>query len=144
MIKEDIIRICENTKKLLIKKNKAYGNSAINPIGVFGDGDAIKALGARMDDKLMRIKSLGVNESSIDTLYDLHGYITLLIIAIERQENIDSMDSVCEDDSNTKKILNAREKSNDVSEHQRDNKSKTNYSTNMSGTYQEWETEILD
>ena len=145
MTKDDIIRVCGNTQNLLIKKNKAYGDSALDPIGVFGNGDAVTSLGARMDDKLMRLKSLGIGKDSIDTLYDLHGYITLLIIAIERKESIDSFDAVCKDDSNTSKlILNAREDSNDVQEHQRDNKSGIHYNTNLTGAYKEWQSEILD
>ena len=105
MTKKDIKRVCDNTKNLLIKKNEAYGDSALNPLGIFGNGDAVVSLGARMDDKLMRLKSLGINKDSVDTLYDLHGYITLLIIAIERKENIDSMDAICEDDSNTSNLI---------------------------------------
>jgi|TARA_R110002153_G_scaffold49128_3_gene138605 hypothetical protein len=145
MTKDDIIRVCGNTQNLLIKKNKAYGDSALEPIGIFGNGDAVTSLGARMDDKLMRLKSLGIGKDSIDTLYDLHGYITLLIIAIERKESIDSFDAVCKDDSNTSKlILNAREDSNDVQEHQRDSKSGIHYNTNLTGAYKEWQSEILD
>ena len=58
MTKEDIKRVCDNTKNLLIKKNEAYGDSALNPLGIFGNGDAVVSLGARMDDKLMRLKSV--------------------------------------------------------------------------------------
>jgi len=145
MTKDDIIRVCDNTKNLLIKKNKAYGDSALNPLGIFGNGDAVVSLGARMDDKLMRLKSLGMGKDSVDTLYDLHGYITLLIIAIERKENINSLDAVCDDDSNTAKLIeDAREDSNDVQEHQRDNESIPRYNSNLTGAYQEWQSEILD
>ncbi len=145
MTKDDIKRVCDNTKNLLIKKNEAYGDSALNPIGIFGNGDAVVSLGARMDDKLMRLKSLGINKDSIDTLYDLHGYITLLIIAIERKENINSLDAVCDDDSNTKNLIaNAREDSNDVQGHQRDSQPQVHYNQNLSGAYQEWQAEILD
>lgn len=145
MTKDDIKRVCDNTKNLLIKKNEAYGDSALNPIGIFGNGDAVVSLGARMDDKLMRLKGLGINKDSVDTLYDLHGYITLLIIAIERKENINSLDAVCDDDSNTKNLIaNAREDSNDVQGHQRDNQSQVYYNQNLSGAYQEWQAEILD
>lgn len=145
MTKDDIKRVCDNTKNLLIKKNEAYGDSALNPIGIFGNGDAVVSLGARMDDKLMRLKGLGINKDSVDTLYDLHGYITLLIIAIERKENINSLDAVCDDDSNTKNLIaNAREDSDDVQGHQRDNQSQVYYNQNLSGAYQEWQAEILD
>lgn len=103
--KESIERVCEATKRLLIKKNREYGNSALEPIGVFGDGNAVVSLGARMDDKLMRLKSLGIGSQTIDTLFDLHGYITLLIIAIERSSNIRSEDLIVGDDSNTSKAI---------------------------------------
>ena len=145
MTKDDIVRVCDNTKNLLIKKNKAYGDSALEPLGIFGNGDAVVSLGARMDDKLMRLKSLGMGKDSVDTLYDLHGYITLLIIAIERKENINSLDAVCDDDSNTSKLIsNAREDSDDVQEHQRDNQSIPRYNSNLTGAYQEWQSEILN
>ena len=145
MTKDDIKRVCDNTKNLLIKKNEAYGDSALNPIGIFGNGDAVVSLGARMDDKLMRLKGLGINKDSVDTLYDLHGYITLLIIAIERKENINSLDAVCDDDSNTSKLIsNAREDDNDVQGHQRDSQPQVHYNQNLSGAYQEWQAEILD
>jgi hypothetical protein len=145
MTKDDIIRVCDNTKNLLIKKNKAYGDSALNPLGIFGNGDAVVSLGARMDDKLMRLKSLGMGKDSVDTLYDLHGYITLLIIAIERKENINSLDAVCDDDSNTAKLIaDAREDSNDVQEHQGNNPTGIHYNSNLTGAYQSWQAEILD
>ena len=145
MTKDDIVRVCDNTKNLLIKKNKAYGDSALEPLGIFGNGDAVVSLGARMDDKLMRLKSLGMGKDSVDTLYDLHGYITLLIIAIERKENINSLDAVCDDDSNTSKLIsNAREDSDDVQEHQRDSQSVPRYNSNLTGAYQEWQSEILN
>ena len=145
MTKDDIKRVCDNTKNLLIKKNEAYGDSALNPLGIFGNADAVTSLGARMDDKLMRLKSLGINKNSVDTLYDLHGYITLLIIAIERKENIDSFDAVCDDDSNTSKLIsNAREDDNDVQGHQRHSQPQIHYNQNITGAYQEWQAEILD
>ena len=98
-----------------------------------------------MDDKLMRLKSLGINKESVDTLYDLHGYITLLIIAIERSEGLDSLEAVCDDDKNTtKSILNAEQNHNNVSERKRAQQSHTHYNTNITGAYQEWQTEILD
>lgn len=106
--KQDIIRVSNNTRDLLLTKNDAYGDSALNPIGVFGHLDARTSLGARMDDKLMRLKSLQMGSEAVDTLYDLQGYITLMIIAIERAEGIDSFNQVCETDSNTSEIINGK------------------------------------
>ena len=116
--KDDIIRVCNATRDLLIKKNKAYGDSALSPLAMFGSGDPIVSLGARMDDKLMRLRSLGIGIQTIDTLYDLHGYLTLLLIAIERKHSIDSSEQIVQDDSNTTTTINSNEevrtKSNDV------------------------------
>ena len=44
---------------LLKSKNKAYGNSALEPANIFSEADAIDSLCARIDDKLMRIKNKG-------------------------------------------------------------------------------------
>lgn len=93
------------TRDLLIQKNRQYGDSALNPIGVFGDANPIVSLGARMDDKLMRLRGLDMDAGAIDTLYDLNGYLCLLIIAIERAEQIDSTTHTIADDSNTGNTL---------------------------------------
>ena len=50
---KDITRVADNNKKLLIKKNIQYGDSALEPIGIFSQGGAVASLGARMDDKLI-------------------------------------------------------------------------------------------
>lgn len=143
----DICRICDNTKSLLLKKNRSYGDSALEPLGVFGNGDAVTSLGARADDKLMRLKSLGINKNSVDTLYDLHGYITLLIIALERKENIDSMDAVCEDDTNTSNLINQRDNAgtgNTIQEYNEHAGTPLLFTQNSTGAYQEWQVQILD
>lgn len=71
----------EEIKDLLILKNNAYGNSALEPINVFNKGNAVDSLCARIDDKLSRIKNTGLNDLTEDTLLDLSGYMVLLIIA---------------------------------------------------------------
>ena len=68
---------------MLAEKNEAYGNSALEPINIFSKGDAVESLQARIDDKLARIKNRGVNDETEDTLFDLCGYLILLIIAKE-------------------------------------------------------------
>jgi hypothetical protein len=73
---------CKELERLLLEKNEAYGSSALFPLGVFSKGDAIESLCARMDDKLMRIKNCGINDTTEDTLSDLAGYIILLQMAL--------------------------------------------------------------
>ena len=81
-----IIQTSQEVTALLLEKNAAYGDSALNPVGIFSKGNAIDSLCARLDDKLMRIKSKGITDATEDTVQDLIGYLILLKIAI-RQEN---------------------------------------------------------
>ena len=81
LIKEVISQV----KNLLIEKNRAYGDSAINPSNVFSNGDALDSLGARIDDKLMRIKNVGINDETEDTLIDLIGYLVLYKVALKKE-----------------------------------------------------------
>lgn len=87
MVRETISLKCKKLEQLLLEKNKAYGSSALFPLGVFSKGDAVESLCARMDDKLMRIKNSGINDTTEDTLSDLAGYIILLQMALELKEN---------------------------------------------------------
>ena len=64
--------------ELLKSKNKAYGNTALNPVKIFSKLDATEALCARIDDKVMRIKNKGINDKTEDTVNDLIGYLLLL------------------------------------------------------------------
>tara|TARA_R100000234_G_C4969277_1_gene165418 strand:- start:602 stop:1012 length:411 start_codon:yes stop_codon:yes gene_type:complete len=67
-----------NIGDLLKSKNKAYGNTALKPLGIFSKLDASEALCARIDDKLARISNKGINDQTEDTVSDLIGYLLLL------------------------------------------------------------------
>ena len=79
---------------LLLEKNKAYGDSALNPANIFAKGSAVDNLCCRIDDKLMRIKNKGIDDKTEDTLVDLIGYFILLKIAIENNSKSQSNESV--------------------------------------------------
>ena len=72
---------------LLKSKNKAYGNSALEPANIFSQANAIDSLSARIDDKLMRIKNKGIYDATEDTVHDLVGYLLLLSMAIEQDKD---------------------------------------------------------
>jgi len=78
---EELVRILETLKRILLAKNSDYGNSFEKTFSEFGITSSI----IRMSDKLNRFKNLAsqktpqVNESIIDTLYDLAGYCILTI-----------------------------------------------------------------
>ena len=82
-ISAKIATTCEDIKTLLLEKNAKYGNSAVEPISIFSKQDNAAAICARIDDKLSRIKNVGLNDATEDTLDDLIGYLVLLKIARE-------------------------------------------------------------
>ena len=81
-----IEKVTEDIKELLLEKNRAYGNSALNPKNVFSQGDVFESLGSRIDDKLMRIQNVGVNDETEDTLSDLIGYLILYKVALIKEK----------------------------------------------------------
>ena len=74
--------ILDDMATLLVEKNTAYGNSALDPVRIFSKADALEGLNQRIDDKLSRI-SRGRDYPGDDTIRDLIGYLTLLLIARE-------------------------------------------------------------
>ena len=72
---------CNEIRDLLLSKNKAYGDSALEPDNIFSKLDSAEAICARIDDKLSRIKNSGLDDATEDTLDDLIGYLILLKIA---------------------------------------------------------------
>ena len=85
--KDKLIKKCEDLKVLLLKKNKAYGDSALNPAAIFSKLQASEALKIRLDDKLKRIQNVGVSDETEDTLMDCAGYMVLLMIALDNESN---------------------------------------------------------
>jgi hypothetical protein len=71
-------KVSSEVVALLKSKNKAYGNTALDPVQIFSRLDATEALCARIDDKIMRIKNKGINDQTEDTVDDLIGYLLLL------------------------------------------------------------------
>lgn len=83
---QDIVRVCDSIKEMLIEKNRSYGDSALNPVNLFAhDVTPINQISVRIDDKLSRI-ARGHEYPGDDTIKDILGYLVLYIIARERQE----------------------------------------------------------
>lgn len=74
--------VLEDMADLLVEKNAAYGNSALDPVRIFSKADAIEGLNQRIDDKLSRI-ARGSEYPGEDTVRDLIGYLVLRLIAEE-------------------------------------------------------------
>jgi hypothetical protein len=79
-------------KELLISKNKKYGNSALEPLGVFSQLSAKDGLLIRIDDKLKRIKNGSLDRDDEDVINDLIGYLVLLKIHANHESNFDELD----------------------------------------------------
>ena len=77
---ELISQVCDEVKIFLQAKNKAYGDSAINPIRIFAKSDAIEQINVRMDDKLNRFLQ-GTEYPGDNDEWDLLGYLILKQVA---------------------------------------------------------------
>ena len=93
MSAEKIIQQCEEIKEMLLAKNEAYGDSALNPVRVFSKADSVEQIRVRLDDKLSRIMR-GNEFAGDDTIKDLIGYLILMQIAIKRAEEKESSASI--------------------------------------------------
>lgn len=81
---KEIKRVCRIIEDVLIEKNRKYGDSALNPVGIFSELSPEEGIRARLDDKLSRIRSQQGDDSE-DTELDLIGYLVLLWIAREER-----------------------------------------------------------
>jgi len=74
-----ITDVCDSLRSLLIEKNNAYGNSALDPVRIFSRASAMEQILIRIDDKLSRL-SKGSEYPGDDTIMDLAGYMVLLLV----------------------------------------------------------------
>lgn len=78
--------VCEQIRDMLLKKNRAYGDSALDPVRVFSRATPIEQLLVRMDDKISRMVRgdlASIPEEDLEaTVTDLAGYCILLKIAL--------------------------------------------------------------
>jgi hypothetical protein len=54
-IADEIARECDELKAMLLEKNQAYGNSALDPVRVFSKATRVEQILVRLDDKLSRL-----------------------------------------------------------------------------------------
>ncbi len=77
---QEILDVCNEIADMLIKKNKSYGNSALDPIRIFSKSDSVEQLKVRIDDKLSRFYH-GKDYPGDNDIDDLIGYLVLLKVA---------------------------------------------------------------
>lgn len=82
---KDVRTVLGAVETMLVSKNEAYGNSALDPVRIFSKASPREQLLVRLDDKLSRL-SRG-DEAGEDVLDDILGYIVLLKIHNEKESN---------------------------------------------------------
>ena len=81
---ETIAQVMDELKEMFIEKNLSYGDSLQNGLNVFSK-DPVSGILGRLDDKLNRIKAVGINEDTEDTIADLIGYLVHLKIKMKKK-----------------------------------------------------------
>lgn len=76
-----ILEECLNIAEVLVQKNAAYGNSALEPVRIFSKASAVEQILVRLDDKLSRLAR--GSDAGEDVVLDLMGYLVLLRIALK-------------------------------------------------------------
>ena len=82
---KEVDQVTLEIRDLLVQKNEAYGDSALNPVRIFSKADVLEQLKVRMDDKLSRL-ARGDNAGE-DVILDLLGYLIMYRVQQKRMEN---------------------------------------------------------
>lgn len=80
---DEIAAQCEELRVMLTEKNRAYGNSATEPVRFFSKASPVEQLLVRLDDKLSRLAR--GSAAGEDVELDLMGYLVLLRIARKQE-----------------------------------------------------------
>lgn len=80
---EVLDQILDDARVMLIHKNAAYGDSALNPVRVFSKASLSEQLLVRLDDKASRLAR--GSAAGEDVAGDMLGYFLLVLIAEERE-----------------------------------------------------------
>lgn len=83
----EVDQVLREIRTMLIAKNEAYGDAALNPVRIFSKADVMEQLKVRIDDKLSRL-ARGQNAGE-DVIHDLTGYLVMYRIAANRKSSWD-------------------------------------------------------
>ena len=91
-LEKQIRATCQEMADFLVEKNRAYGNSAAEPVGIFSKRlDPLAQIDVRIDDKLNRLLK-GNEYAGDDTIKDLAGYLLLRMIVAAEQKKESAFD----------------------------------------------------
>lgn len=89
---EEVYKVLSDITEMLVSKNAKYGNSALEPLGIFSKLSPEEGLLIRIDDKLKRIKNGSLDKDDEDVVNDLIGYLVLLKIHANQRSAYDELD----------------------------------------------------
>lgn len=78
----DLDEVLNEVRSMLVAKNEAYGDSALNPVRIFSKATPIEQLKVRIDDKLSRLAR--GDSAGEDVIHDLIGYLIIYRIQQNR------------------------------------------------------------
>lgn len=84
---QDLDIVLNDVRNMLLQKNAAYGDSALNPVRIFSKASSLEQLKVRMDDKLSRLAR--GDEAGEDCIGDLLGYLIIYKIQQARLKRSD-------------------------------------------------------
>ena len=93
---DQVYQVLSEITEMLIAKNQKYGNSAIEPLGIFSDLSPEEGLKVRIDDKLKRIKNGSLDKDDEDVINDLIGYLVLLKILHKKDQPNEALKKAAE------------------------------------------------
>jgi hypothetical protein len=100
-LERGIRQTCQDLADFLVDKNRAYGNSAGEPVRVFARRvDRLAQIDVRIDDKLSRLKK-GSEFPGDDTVKDLAGYLILRMVVAGMLNRQDQRTSEASSDVST-------------------------------------------
>lgn len=86
-LEDEIRAICAEMADFLVAKNRAYGNSAAEPVSIFAKRlDRLAQIDVRIDDKLSR-RQKGSDFPGDDNDKDLTGYLLLRMVVARKYAN---------------------------------------------------------
>jgi hypothetical protein len=88
---DEVYKVLSEITEMLVAKNQKYGNSAIEPLGIFSDLSPEEGLKVRIDDKLKRIKNGSLQKDDEDVINDLIGYLVILKILQKHEKAKESI-----------------------------------------------------
>jgi Zn-dependent M32 family carboxypeptidase len=88
-VNELIEKEYERLKNLSLSKNIQYNNSLQNPQRKISNASVTEGILNRIDDKLNRISSCGINEDTIDSVDDIIGYFMHIRIRYNIEKEIE-------------------------------------------------------